>query len=133
MGKVYEVLVDKNEDIRSKISDFMLEKGWNNAYISGAIGSVRDVEFTTPISMELPPKVNTAVCTGPGEVLTFTGEIMDRKLMDPALKGIYKDTTSPLFIHIHAAVAVSGGHVYGGGLQSGKAFRALKVYIQKQD
>lgn len=111
----------------------MLERGWEDAYISGAIGSVRDAEFTTPIGMELPPKVGTAICTGPGEVLAFTGEIMNREQMDPALKGIYKDTTSPLLIHIHASVAVSGGHVYGGGFQNGNAFQGLKIYIQHQD
>lgn len=133
MAMVHELNIGKGQDIKSAIEAFVLEKKWENVYISGAIGSVIDTKFTTPVDDSFPPKVSV-VGTGnqPGEMLSFTGEIMARERMDPALKEIYKGD-GPLFIHIHASVAVAGSHVYGGGLSSGKAFRALKVYLQPID
>lgn len=131
MGRTYEIIVERNQNIKECINQFVLEKDWENAYISGAIGSIYDVELTTPISMEFPPKVEVFKCEGPAEVLTFTGEIMKREKMDPALKGVYTNEDEPLFIHIHASVAIAGSKVYGGGFQKGKTFRKLKVYIQE--
>lgn len=127
----FEINVRKDENIREKIRDFVLEKGWENAYISGAIGSVKDVTFATPKTGIFPPEIDKTLYHGPGEILAFTGEIMKIERMDPGLKGIY-DMREPLFIHIHASMAISGGHVYGGGFHSGKAFRCLKVYIRPQ-
>lgn len=132
MNELYELIVQRDEDVKEAIGRFVLEQGWESAYISGAIGSVRDLRFTTPNGMDFPPKVEVTPCTGPGEVLAFTGEIMKRERMDPALEQIYKDP-GPLFVHIHASVAVAGGHVYGGGFQHGIAFRSLKVYIQQMN
>lgn len=108
-----------------------MEKGWENAYISGAIGSLYEFELTTPISMELPPKVEILKFEGPAEVLAFTGEIIKREKMDPALQGIYLNKNDPVFIHIHTSVAVAGSKVHGGGFLKGKAFRKLKVFIQE--
>ncbi|MEG2958621.1 MAG: DNA-binding protein [Oscillospiraceae bacterium] len=123
-----ELIVGKDQDLKSKINEFMLEKGWESAYISGAIGSIRDFRLTTPTSMDFPPTAVATPCIGPGEVLSFTGEIMKRELMDPALQKVYTEQ-GPLFVHIHASVATAGGHVYGGGFQSGIAFRAVKIYL----
>lgn len=130
-GKVFEILVPRDEDVKAAIERFILQHGWEKAYISGAIGSVKDVTLTTPESMDLPPQVGKTICSGPGEILSFTGEVMKIEWMDPALKGIYRDE-GPLFIHIHASLAISGGHVYGGGFQKGSTFRSLKIYIQPQ-
>lgn len=133
---MYECLnfvIDKDLDIREEIMKFVLGQGWEAAYISGAIGSVKNVKFTTPISMELPPVTTSTDCNLPAEILSFTGEIMKREKMDPVLEKIYPDKTSPLFVHIHASIAVSGGHVYGGGLQAGKTLRSLRVFIQQLD
>lgn len=132
MSEICELVIEKDGDIKASIAEFILGQGWESAYISGAIGSVRDVRFTTPSGMDFPPVVEVTPCVGPGEVLAFTGEIMKRELMDPALNQIYKDP-GPLFVHIHASVAVAGGHVYGGGFQQGTAFRALKVYLQQMN
>ncbi|MEG2082182.1 MAG: DUF296 domain-containing protein, partial [Oscillospiraceae bacterium] len=123
MGNIHELIVGRDQDIKEAISTFMLEKGWESAYISGAIGSVKELVFTTPIGMDLPIQTQSTNCTGPAELLSFIGEIMKSELMDPELSSVYKDL-GPLFIHIHASVAVTGGHVYGGGFKSGKTFRS---------
>ncbi|WP_312641279.1 DNA-binding protein [Hydrogenoanaerobacterium sp.] len=133
MDKVYKIIIDKDEHIKTKIQEYVLSKGWESAYISGAIGSVKELVLTAPENNELPPKVGKVICRGPGEVLAFTGEIMPMNKIDSSLKAVYHDTSSPLFIHIHASVAVAGGHVYGGGFHEGCAFRSLKVYIQPID
>ena len=131
MNKVCELLIERGQDIRKAIGDYVLEQGWEAAYVSGAVGSVQDVCLTAPKCRELPPQVNRTEVEGPGEILAFTGEVMVKDKMDPSLKSVYKDDGHPLFIHIHASLAVSGAHVYGGGLQEGKAFRLLKVYLQQ--
>ncbi len=130
MGQVHELIIGKDQEIKSAIEAFVLEKGWQNVYISGAIGSVYGVEFTAPVDSSYPPRVERTFCQGPAEMLAFTGEVMAMDRMDPALKGIYKGD-GPLFIHIHGSVAVAGAHVYGGGFQNGRAFRSLKVYLQE--
>lgn len=134
MCKTYEVIVERNQDIKDVVNQFILEQGWVSAYISGAIGSIQDVELTTPINLEFPPKVDVFSFEGPAEVLTFTGEVMLRERMDSALREIYaSDNKKSLFLHIHASIAVPGSQVYGGGFKTGKAFRKVKVYIQEQD
>ena len=57
MGQVCELIVGKDQDIKAAIEAFVLEKGWQNVYISGAIGSVYGLEFTTPADSSYPPQV----------------------------------------------------------------------------
>lgn len=125
---IWELEIGQGEDLKGKIAEFALEQGWERAIICGAIGSVKNVTLTTPVSFDLPPQVMKTPCGGPGEVLAFTGEIMKTELMDPMLRKIYT-SDEPLFIHIHMSLAIAGGHVYGGGLDKGSAFRGLKVFF----
>lgn len=129
MTDIYEIIIGRGEDIKEAITAFVLDKGWTSAYISGGIGSVQEVCLTTPVDGTFPPVTEDTHCPGPGELLAFTGEIMKRELMDPALEGVYKEQ-GPLFVHIHASAAFRGGQVRGGGFHQGKAFRAVKVYIR---
>lgn len=129
--KTHELLIEKDLDIRKAINGFVMERGWETAYISGAIGSVKNVCLSTPKTKELPPVLSRMLVEGPGEILAFTGEILKKENMDPVMKQIYPDDGSPLFIHIHASLAIAGGQVFGGGFQGGEVFRCLKVYIQQ--
>lgn len=124
----WELEIGQGEDIKNKVAEFIQDRGWERACICGAIGSVRDVVLTTPVGMDLPPQVMKTPCDGPGEVLAFTGEVMKADLMDPMLRQVYS-FDGPLFIHIHISLACAGAHVYGGGLDKGRAFRGLKIYI----
>lgn len=129
MSILYDVIIPTGEDIRNTISDYVLEKGWEEVAILGAVGSVRDMTFTTPVENELPLKTGSTPCYGAAEILSFSGEIMKREKMDPELERIYTDKNNPLFVHIHASCATAGGHVCGGGLKKGKAFRELRVFL----
>ena len=141
-----EVTVSAGEDIKKVVTDFILvngwkqvyvtgavgsviDNGWKQVYVTGAVGSVIDMVFTTPIQNHLPLKVVSLPVSGAGEMLSMVGEIMPREIMDPDLKDIYPDKDSPLFVHLHACIATTGGHVSGGGLKAGKAFRSLRVFI----
>ncbi len=124
-----EVTVSAGEDIKKVVTDFILVNGWKQVYVTGAVGSVIDMVFTTPIQNHLPLKVVSLPVSGAGEMLSMVGEIMPREIMDPDLKDIYPDKDSPLFVHLHACIATTGGHVSGGGLKAGKAFRSLRVFI----
>lgn len=125
---IYEFEIGQDEDIKSKISQFIQNQGWDRACICSAIGSVKNVTLTTPVTPELPPKVMITPCDGPGEVLAFTGEVTKKELMDPLLRNIYS-SDEPFFIHIHISLAGAGSHVYGGGLDKGRTFRGLKIYF----
>lgn len=133
MSKVYQIMVNKDEDIKEVITKYVLEKGWDNAYISGAIGSTHNAKLKTPNSLAYPPQTSTTDCYMPCEVLAFTGEIMAKNKMPEDLKEVYVDDGCPLFVHIHASLSATGAHVYGGGFHGGQAFRGLKVYIQPME
>lgn len=133
MKLLYDIMIAGGENIRDKITEYVLQAGWEEAVILGAVGSVEELEFTAPVENELPLRTGTTPCHGAAEILSFSGEIMKREKMDPALEAVYPDKSSPLFVHIHASCAVAGGHVCGGGLQGGRAFRALRVFITPLD
>lgn len=127
--KIYEITVKSGQRIKKVVSDYILEQGWENVYLTGAIGSVIDCEFTAPIENELPLKTSSVPCRGAAELVSFVGEVMKREKMDPALADVFPDKTSPLFVHIHASAATAGGHVIGGGLVDGSAFRAVRIFM----
>lgn len=130
MGKIYEIIIEKDESVKDSIEQYVLDKGWVNAYISGAIGSVHHAVLKSPNAITYPPQASAVNCYMPSEVLSFTGEVMAKNLMPAELRAVYEENASPLFIHIHASLAATGAHVYGGGLHDAQAFRSLKVYIQ---
>ena len=129
MRGVYELTVNSGEDIKETIVSYILEQKWEEAYISGAIGSVIGMAFTTPVEDKLPLKTASVAVEGAAEVISFTGEVMKRERMDPALEAVYPDNTCPLFVHIHVGCAYRGGNVRGGGLAAGKAFRSLRIFM----
>ncbi len=129
MSLIYEVTVEAGQDIKEVITAYVLKQGWSSVYISGAVGSVIDMAYTTPVRDELPLKTASRAREGAAEMLSFTGEVMTRDRMDPALESVYPDKESPLFVHIHVSCAYKGGNVDGGGLAAGKAFRSLRVFM----
>lgn len=130
VNSFHEILVNRGEDILQTIEAEFLRQGWKEAVVTNAIGSVKNLEFSTPLYDELPLRVVKTPWRGASEILSFTGEIMPKEQMDPELKAVYPDQGSPLFIHIHASSARAGGAVMGGGLRGGVAFRSLRVFIR---
>ena len=129
MPEIFEVTVRSGEDICKTISDFVTAHGWQNVMIPAAIGSVIGMEFTAPIRDELPLRCAVTPYHAESQLLSFTGEIMKRECADPALLEVYPDKVSPLIFHIHASCATAGGHVAGGGLRAGKAFRSVRIFM----
>jgi predicted DNA-binding protein with PD1-like motif len=129
MKELYEVMVPRGADIRQTISDFILEKNWDEAFIIGAVGSVMDSAYNAPVDNSIPMNLVVTEVPAAAEIVSFTGEVMKRERMDENLAKVYPDKTSPLFVHIHASCAVGGGQITGGGLVRGKAFRALRVFL----
>lgn len=128
MKGIYEVTVESGRNIKEVITDYVLKMGWEEVYISGAIGSVTEMAYTTPVKHELPLQTVSLSVNGAAEVVSFTGEIMKKERMDPMLKSVYAGGDNPLFVHIHVSCAYKDG-VKGGGLSEGKAFRALRVFM----
>ncbi len=133
MTGIYELTVNYGEDIREKISEYVLKNGWSDVYIMGAIGSVMDCAFNTPIDKSIPMNLSVTDFPGASEILSFTGEVMLKEKMDPNIRQVYRDTGSPLFVHIHASSAQPNGKICGGGLVKGQGFRALRVFLMPLD
>lgn len=133
MKGLYEVTVNRGEDIRQVISDYILEKGWEEVFIVGAVGSIIDSAYNAPIDNSIPMNLATNECPGAAELLSFNGEVMKRERMDENLAKVYPDKTSPLFVHIHASCATGEGKVYGGGLVKGKAVRGIRIFMTPLD
>lgn len=129
MKGLYEVTVDRGEDIRQVLSDYILEKNWEEVFIVGAIGSIIDSAYNAPADNRIPMNLVTVECPEAAELLSFHGEVMKRERMDENLAKVYRDKTSPLFIHIHASCAAGGGAMYGGGLVKGRAFRSIRIFM----
>lgn len=129
MGQIYEVTVKAGEDIKAVVTDYVLGQGWESVYITGAVGSVIGMSYTTPVRDQLPLVTASQPAEGAAEVLSLTGEVMKREKMDPALQSVYKDTECPLFVHIHISCAHRDGAVRGGGLAAGNAFRSLRIFM----
>lgn len=126
---MYEVTIKAGEDVRQMISDYIIAQGWEEAVIIGAVGSIIDSAYNAPADNSIPMNLVTHECPGAAELVGFNGEVMKRERMDPNLAKVYKDKTSPLFVHIHASCATGDGKMYGGGLVKGKAFRAIRVFM----
>ena len=129
MKGLYEVTVDWGEDIRQVLSEYILEKNWEEVFIVGAIGSIIDSAYNAPADNRIPMNLVTVECPEAAELLSFHGEVMKRERMDENLARVYRDKTSPLFIHIHASCAAGGGAMYGGGLVKGRAFRSIRIFM----
>lgn len=129
MKGLYEVTVDRGEDIRQVLSDYILEKNWEEVFIVGAIGSIIDSAYNAPADNRIPMNLVTVECPEAAELLSFHGEVMKRERMDENLAKVYRDKTSPLFIHIHASCTAGGGAMYGGGLVKGRAFRSIRIFM----
>ncbi|MEG0368999.1 MAG: DNA-binding protein [Hungatella sp.] len=127
--QLHEIIVGKGQDIKATLESYLIEHGIRDAYVSGGVGSVCDLVLQAPENTEMPLKLGQFTCKLPAEILSLSGEIMGRESMDEGMKRAYPENGSPLFIHLHASVAISGGHVYGGGLVSGQALRLLKIYL----
>ena len=87
------------------------------------------MRIAAPVAHELPPQTVEVPYGVSAEVVGFTGEVIPWDKVDSHLASVYPDKDDPVFVHIHIAAAMAGGQVFGGGLRSGKAFRALRVFM----
>lgn len=126
---LYEVTINRGEDVRQKISDYVLKENWDEAIIIGAVGSIIESAYNAPIDNSIPMNLTTNECPNAAEIIGFNGEIMKREKMDENLAKVYTDKSSPFFVHIHACCATGDGRIYGGGLVKGKAFRSIRVFL----
>lgn len=126
---LYEWIIERDEDIRACLDKYMVESGLQHAYISGAIGSIKDVLLAAPASLDIPPRLVLTNCNGPAEITSFSGDVYLRHLAPPDELFLDDQAASPLFAHIHMSCAIAGGSTCGGGLRAGKAFRRIKLYV----
>jgi len=125
----YELIIERDEDLRTRLDEFMLESGLDHIYISGAVGSIKDLVLAAPASFDIPPQLVLTPCAGPAEITGFSGDVYLRHLAPEDELFLDNVIDSPLFAHIHMSCATAGGKAYGGGFRQGKAFRRIKLFI----
>ena len=94
MGQLHELVIAKDQDIKAAIEAFVLEKGWQNVYISGAIGSVYGLEFTTPADSSYPPQVERTLNSANTALATV--DIVAQQLANSDLPGILENLDQTL-------------------------------------
>lgn len=129
MESLLQVLVPSGASIKKTIMDYLLAHNLTNVYIIGAIGSAKNVRIAAPVEPELPLRTVEVPFPVACEIVGFTGEVMVWEDVDSVIKAMYPDKEDPLFLHIHVAAALAGGHVFGGGFRGGEAFRSLRVFM----
>lgn len=127
--KVYELIIERDEDLRTRLDEYMLGKKFTHIYIGGAVGSMRDITLAAPAEMTIPPRLVLTPCEGPVEITSFVGDVYLRHLAPQDELFMDPEEDSPLFAHIHMSCAVAGGQTYGGGFRKGRAFRRIKLFI----
>lgn len=129
MQELLQLVIPSGMDIKKSLMDFLIGQGVREVYIIGAIGSAKDVCIAAPVEPQLPLRTVDVPFPVACEVVGFTGEVMGWDSVDPSLAAMFPDRSDPLFLHIHIAAALAGGHVFGGGFRGGKAFRSLRVFM----
>lgn len=124
--------MERGQQVKAEIEKYLKSQEIKRCFIVGAIGSVMDVRLSVPIDAQFPPTVERYAFEGPGEVVSFIGEIMEKSEMDPALRNVYGADPSDYFIHIHASVAFEDAVVRGGGFVDAKVFRGLTLLFQTE-
>ena len=106
----------KGDSVKEKLVEYMENKGWKEAIVTGALGSVVHVTVGNAATMTNPPEVRYTDISGPFEILSFCGEI-------------YREQEGNWYIHIHMAGSMTDATVFGGGMQKAEVFKGLKVFI----
>jgi predicted DNA-binding protein with PD1-like motif len=118
IGTIHVLKMKTGDDFIAEIGRYVAAQGWGEAYLQGAIGSVRDVVVGNAAGNTLPPPVQKTAIEGPFELLGCTGEIIRRD------DGTY-------FTHIHVCGSLTDATTRGGGLSRATVFRQMKVYLQQ--
>lgn len=128
------IVVGPGENVATHIDEFLKLNKWKQAVILGAVGSARDIKVATIKSMDFPPvDIQEHFFEGPAEIVSFIGEVIQNKYLDPTLRELYPGDDEDNFIHLHVSVALRDGRVVGGGLHQIKAFREVVVFLGNLD
>ncbi len=129
MMEFAEMTVERGEDIKQSIVDYLAANKIKTALFLNAIGSAKDLVIANPEQHELPLTPSQTTFREACEVVSLSGEAMPWEECDPMLAKVFPDRDLPLFLHLHVSAAIAGGHTFSGGLWGGTAFRSLRVFM----
>lgn len=127
--ELQELTIEKGQDIKTVILDYLVSHNMVNVVFLNAIGSAKDLVIAAPYENDLPLRAMEIPFHSSCEIIGFSGETMSWDAVDPMIKAVYPDKNAPLFLHLHVAAATAGGHVFGGGLRGGVAFRSIRIFF----
>lgn len=116
-NKMLQVItLKKGDNVKEHILNFVAEKGWIRAIVTGALGSVVDATVGNAKTTTIPPEVQYTSISGPFEILSFSGEVT-------------RQEDGSWFTHIHMAGSKTDATVFGGGLREATVFKGLQVFL----
>lgn len=129
MSKLHVIKLEKGQDVKEGLKQYMMDKDWKGAVIVAAAGSLRGVTLSNPIS-DTPPSVLLPITVDvPCEIMSFTGELIRKDDTPKSLSHFVQDDPCNYIVHIHASISHGSGVVNGGGLRAATVHRALNIYV----
>lgn len=129
MQKMHVIELKKGQEVISALHEYLMEKQWKSAIFYTALGSLKDVLVSNPVSETVPPELRFTEINDLCEVVSFVGEI-SRKSDNPnqVLPCVIANSPSDYVVHCHMACSHGDGQVFGGGLRRATILRALNIY-----
>jgi predicted DNA-binding protein with PD1-like motif len=115
-GDLFFVRIEADEDLLGSLEEVVTSKGYENAVIVTAIGSLKKAVLVNPGSSTKPPQMGKKELDGPFEIVSLTG-MVGKNHGHGGKKG-----------HIHICLSSHEGPVVGGSLDYGNlAFYPIDV------
>lgn len=115
-GELFFIRIEPEEDLLRSLEEAFTSKGYENAVIVTAIGSLKNAVLINIGSMTKPPEAAKKEWEGPFEIISLTG-LLGKNHSRGNQKG-----------HIHICVSKHNGPVVGGGLDYGSiAFYPIDI------
>ncbi|HIU77611.1 MAG TPA: DNA-binding protein [Candidatus Pelethocola excrementipullorum] len=77
VGRTLIIELDRGEDVFDKVEEVLLKEGIKNAYIASAVGSIAQLEYHRPKSMDAATEDEFLSLEGPFEFGGISGTIID--------------------------------------------------------
>jgi predicted DNA-binding protein with PD1-like motif len=117
-AEVFFVRVEEDEDFLQSLEEVAKSKGFENAVVLSATGSLKKAVLVNPISLSKPPEVGRKEWEGPLEIVSLVGAIGKNHAHQGRMS------------HIHICLARHDGPAIGGVLGFGSlAYYPIEVSL----
>ncbi len=117
-GELLFVRVEEDEDLLQSLEEVAKSKGFENAVVVTATGSLKKAVLVNPLSLSKPPEVGKKEWEGPWEIVSLVGAIGKKHAHEGRMS------------HLHICLARHDGPAVGGILGFGSlAYYPIEVCL----